>query len=157
VVGRLFAFRGTPAHPIAIAGVVKDARDGGVKRPTQRMAYLAFGQGAVHTVIFSVRIDTVAATVSQAVRRTLEHVDPAVGVERITAADAQLDQALQRERLLATLGAAFSALALLLCAIGLYGMLNAMVVRRTAEIGVRMALGAARSRIAWMFARETIT
>ena len=70
--------------------------------------------------------------------------------------DAQFDDALRRERLLAALGAIFGGLALLLFAVGLYGMLNAMVARRTTEIGIRMALGAARSRIAWMIARETL-
>jgi ABC-type antimicrobial peptide transport system permease subunit len=90
------------------------------------------------------------------VRRTLERLDPGVGIERVSTVDAQFDQVLRRERLLAVLGGVFGGLALLLLAVGLYGMLNAMVVRRTTEIGIRMALGAARRRIAWMLARETL-
>jgi ABC-type antimicrobial peptide transport system permease subunit len=89
------------------------------------------------------------------VRRILERLDPGVGIARVTTVDAQFDEALRRERLLAALGIVFGGLALMLVAIGLYGMLNTMVVRRTPEIGVRMALGAARSRIAWMIVRET--
>jgi ABC-type antimicrobial peptide transport system permease subunit len=91
------------------------------------------------------------------VGRTVERLDPAVGVARMTTVDAQFDDLLRRERLLAALGATFGGLALLLLAVGLYGMLNAMVVRRTTEIGIRMALGAARNRIVWMIARETLT
>jgi ABC-type antimicrobial peptide transport system permease subunit len=90
------------------------------------------------------------------VRRSLERLDPGVGVERMSTVGAQFDEALRRERLLAVLGGVFGGLALLLLAVGLYGMLNAMVVRRTTEIGIRMALGAARRRIAWMLARETL-
>jgi ABC-type antimicrobial peptide transport system permease subunit len=155
-VGRGFAFRGPGNRPIVIAGVVKDARDGGVKRPTQEVMYLPFEQHEIRTVTFTVRAGTAVSSVSETVRRTLERLDPGVGIERMSTVDAQFDQVLRRERLLAVLGGVFGGLALLLLAVGLYGMLNAMVVRRTTEIGIRMALGAARRRIAWMLARETL-
>jgi hypothetical protein len=57
VVGRSFAFRGPGNQPILIAGVVRDARDRGVKRSTQRVMYLSFGQGEVRTVTFSIRAE----------------------------------------------------------------------------------------------------
>jgi hypothetical protein len=155
-VGRSFAFRGPGNRPIVIAGVVKDVRDGGVKRPTQEVMYLPFGQRESRTVTFTVRAETAVSAVSGTVRRTLEGLDPGVGIERTSTVDAQFDEALRRERLLAVLGAVFGGLALLLVAVGLYGMLNAMVVRRTTELGIRMALGAARRRIGWMLARETL-
>jgi putative ABC transport system permease protein len=88
------------------------------------------------------------------VRQALGALDSNVGVLHIATAEALIDDTLRRERLLAALGAAFAALALLLVAIGLYGMLNGVVVRRTSEIGVRMALGADRARIGWMLAKE---
>jgi predicted permease len=156
VVGRGFSFRGPGNHPILITGVVKDARDGGVKRPAQPVVYLPFGQREVRTVTFTVRAETAVSSLWETVRRTVERLDPAVGVARMRTVDAQFDDVLRRERLLAALGAIFGGLALLLLGIGLYGMLNTMVVRRTTEIGIRMALGAARKRIVWMIARETL-
>ena len=155
-VGRSVAFRGPGNHPIVIAGVVKDARDGGVKRPSEEVMYLPFGQRDSHTVTFTVRAETAVASVSETVRRTLERLNPGVGIERMRTVDAEFDEALRRERLLAVLGGVFGGLALLLLAVGLYGMLNAMVVRRTTEIGIRMALGAARRQIVWMLARQTL-
>jgi predicted permease len=155
-VGRNVAFRGPGHQPILITGVVKDARDGGVKRPTEPVMYLPFGQGDARTVTFTIRADTAVSSLSGTVRRTVERLDPAVGIARMRTVDAQFDDALRRERLLAVLGAIFGGLALLLLAVGLYGVLNAMVARRTTEIGIRMAIGAARSRIAWMIARETL-
>ena len=155
-VGRRVAFRGPGNHPIVIAGVVKDARDGGVKRRSEEVMYLPFGQRDSHTVTFTVRAETAVASVSGTVRHTLERLNPGVGIERMKTVDADFDEALRRERLLAVLGGVFGGLALLLLAVGLYGMLNAMVVRRTTEIGIRMALGAARRQIVWMLARQTL-
>jgi putative ABC transport system permease protein len=61
---------------------------------------------------------------------------------------------LSRERLLAMLGTAFGSVAMLLSAIGLYGLLAGAVTRRTNEIGVRMALGARQATVLWQFLRE---
>jgi predicted permease len=154
VVGRTFALRGPGNQPIRIDGVVKDARDRGVKRPTQPVMYLPFDASKVRTVTFAVRGENAISSLREPIRRTLERLDPAVGIARMTTVDAQFDDVLRRERLLAALGVVFGGLALVLVAIGLYGMLNTMVVKRTTEIGVRMALGAARTQIAWMIARE---
>jgi ABC-type antimicrobial peptide transport system permease subunit len=63
---------------------------------------------------------------------------------------------LQQEKLVAELVSFFGLLALLLACIGLYGVMANGVVRRTKEIGIRMALGAERGRIVWMVMRETI-
>jgi ABC-type antimicrobial peptide transport system permease subunit len=76
-------------------------------------------------------------------------------VAKVETLEAQLDETLRRERLLAVLGSLFSGLALLLLAIGLYGMLNAAVTRRTLEIGIRTALGATPGDIARLVAGQT--
>ena len=157
VVGRTFALRGPGNPPIAIAGVVKDARDGGVKRPTQPVMYLPLRDQVLRAVTFTVRVDTANAFTADAAQRTLNRVDPGIGVARIKTMEGQFDDVLRRERLLAALAGAFGGLALLLLGIGLYGMLNSMVVRRTPEIGIRMALGAAQRQLVWMVSRETLT
>jgi putative ABC transport system permease protein len=69
----------------------------------------------------------------------------------------QIDESLNRERLLATLSGFFGALALLLAMIGLYGVMSYNVARRRNEIGIRMALGAEQSRVLQMVLREVAT
>src|SRR5205823_4008873 len=70
--------------------------------------------------------------------------------------DAQLDQSLLNDRLVATLSAAFGGLATLLAVIGLYGVMAFTVTRRTREIGVRMALGAVQGDVVWLVMREVV-
>jgi putative ABC transport system permease protein len=67
-----------------------------------------------------------------------------------------LDESLSRERLLATLSGFFGALAVLLSAIGLYGVMSYTVARRRNEIGIRMALGAGRGNLVWMVLRDVL-
>ncbi len=156
VVGRTVSFAPTELNqPFHIIGVVRDVRDGGLKRATDNMIYAPRSQGDVRGTTFVLRTAGDPELLAAAARRTVEQLHPNVGVLRMRTVQEQLENGLRRERLLATLGTTFSALALLLVAVGFYGMLNAAVARRTSEIGVRMALGASRVRIGWMLARET--
>jgi putative ABC transport system permease protein len=68
----------------------------------------------------------------------------------------QMDDALARERMVADLAGAFGGLALLLAAVGLYGVLAYSVTRRTREIGIRMALGSGGATVVWMVVREAL-
>jgi putative ABC transport system permease protein len=95
----------------------------------------------------------VPASLIADVKSALADIDPNVSFEFNTLA-AQVDESLSRERLLASLSGFFGALALLLATIGLYGVMSYNIARRRNEIGIRIALGAERSRVLMMVLRE---
>jgi ABC-type antimicrobial peptide transport system permease subunit len=83
-------------------------------------------------------------------------VDPDLPIGEVATLDHVLERGLSRERLVARLAGGFGILALLLAAIGLYGVISYSVARRTNEMGVRLALGASPAGVSWVVIRESL-
>jgi ABC-type antimicrobial peptide transport system permease subunit len=93
--------------------------------------------------------------VISAIRRKILAIDRGIPIDPIRTVEERIDGRVQQQRIIAELSAFFGGLALLLAAIGLYGVLSNAVARRTNEIGIRMAVGAGRPAVMWMILRET--
>jgi predicted permease len=91
-----------------------------------------------------------------AARRAVQQIDATLPVVDMKTLEKQVDNSLVTERLVATLSSAFGVLATLLASIGLYGVMAYTVARRTREIGIRMALGAATGNVVWLVMKEVL-
>jgi ABC-type antimicrobial peptide transport system permease subunit len=105
---------------------------------------------------FAIRTAVPPLSISGAVRQAAADVDPTLPVAEMRTQEEQIRRSLATERMFATSVSAFGLVAAVLTAIGLYGLLAYTVGRRTAEIGIRIALGARRHQVQWLIIRETV-
>jgi ABC-type lipoprotein release transport system permease subunit len=145
------------ADGFEIVGVVEDARYNDVRAEAVNMTYLPAMQHLErYPDQVEVRAEGHPLALANAVRATLRELEPRLGVGSIETLDSRIVRSMSVERLLGWLTTAFGAAALGLACLGLYGTISSAVKRRTAELGIRMALGADRAAVQWLILREAL-
>ena len=127
-----------------VVGVVGNAKYNSLRREVKPTAYVPSVGGNVN---FELRSAMNPSLIIPAVRRTINQLDGNLPIFYIRTESETIDQLLFQERLVARLSSLFGVLALLLACVGLYGLLSYEVSRRTREIGIRIALGAAQGKV----------
>ena len=140
-----------------IVGVVDDARYNDVTATDVSMAYIPAALGDRYLRSVEIRTSADPASLVNAARNALRDVEPRLPVGAIDTLDSRVARSLDVERLLGRLTTAFGAAALLLACLGLYGTMSYAVRQRTAELGVRIALGSDRRALQWLVVREALT
>jgi len=147
--------------------VAKDVKEAGVDRDAGAELYLFVDQPgppidgtergvttAPPTMHIVLRTNLPPSALAQTLERAVRTVSPSVPIVGLREMDAVFDESIGRPRLLAQLLGAFAGLALLLAALGTYGVLSFMVAERQREIGIRVAIGATRRDIVALVAKQ---
>jgi len=158
-VGRHFGNGGSASADTEIIGVVRDTKYSEVKQAPGPVVIFPFSQQdaeTVHGANFVVRFTGGEAAITAAIRQIVHKINSSLPVTDVRTQQEQVDRLFTPERLFANLCSFLGGLALVLAAIGLYGLMSYAVVRRRSEIGVRMALGARPADVLRMILRESL-
>jgi hypothetical protein len=155
-VGRHVGFGVGPGSKLdmEIIGVVANSLYEGPREGVRRQVFIP--HWGKNSATFYVRTTAASAAAYAVVRNEVRRLDASMPVYGMKTLEAQLDETLLTDRLIALLAAGFGLLATLLAAIGLYGVMAFVVARRRKELGIRLALGAEPGGVIWLVMKEVL-
>ncbi len=137
-----------------VVGVVRDSKYGSLTEQDVPVAYLPLAQNHESGMTLYVRASVPPASLAAALRREIQKLEPSLPVPEIRTMSESIATSLFMARLGASLLSGFGVLALLLAVVGVYGVLSFSVARRTREMGIRLALGAASRQVFLLVVRD---
>jgi predicted permease len=155
-IGRTLKLGDDDPKEIRIVGVARDTKARSVRDKDLKTVWLSVYQTPRYVNNLAVRVKGDPSQVAAAVRRTMASTERNLPIRWTTTLAEEVSDSLVKERAIAQLSTFFAGLALLLSAIGLYGTISFAVARRTNEIGIRMALGAAQAAVLSMVLRDAL-
>jgi predicted permease len=155
-IGRRFGSSVETTGQLEIVGVLRDVKYNSVRDDAPPTMYVPYRQTRFGTGVFEVRTATAPAGTVGAIREAVRQIDPNLPLQDVSTQIEQVERRFQLEKLFAQAYSLFGALALVVAAVGLFGLMSYNVSRRTNEIGIRMALGAQRGDVLRLVMRESM-
>ncbi len=155
-IGQYYGYDAANPRQFEIVGVVKDSRFNDIREDVPPTIFHSLAQDPIDVGSLNVRTFGDPAPLVAEIREAVRSVDPKLPIAASSTVAEVVSEGLWAFRLIARLASIFGGLALGLACLGLYGVLSYTVARRTAELGVRLALGAPRTAVLWLVLHQTL-